>query len=62
MLRMGWEASRCLISSIDSPISPATQARQEYLTPITEGETKPEEGTRLALKAEAALVKATPLA
>lgn len=33
----------------DSPISPATQSGQEYLTPITDGETKPEEGTRLGL-------------
>lgn len=35
---------------LDSPISPATQAGQEYVTPITDGETKAEAGTRLDLE------------
>lgn len=35
---------------LDSPISPATQAGQEYVTPIPEGETKAEGGTRLDLE------------
>lgn len=34
---------------LDSLISPATQAEQDYLNPLTDGETKAEEGTRLGL-------------